>query len=208
MPSSNALGAIGLNTIASLPSTSGLSFAVANPLMASIPSTSATSSKAQDVVVVAPGTPGLKRSMVELILSGAYIDLVELPPAKGSSKPLSALNQGMEGHIVLPQAADLAQSKKLIPDAATWVQCFSLYTSVVVSKFPERAQSLLCYMATICKFSKRYKWPSWLVYDQQFCQEAADTGKTDWSKIDGTIHTFCFNGQSIETPRGAAIASR
>ena len=104
-----------------------------------------------------------------------------------------------DGQIVLLQATDLAQSKKLIPDAATWVQCFSLYAAVLIAKSPERAPSLLSYMATICKFSKRYKWPSYIIYDEQFRQEAAETGKSDWSKTDGGIHSYCFNGQCIDT---------
>ena len=156
-------------------------------------------SKPPETVIVAPGAPALKRSMVQLMLSGAYVDFGELPPAKGFSKPLSALTQGMDGQIVLLQATDLAQSKKLIPDVATWVQCFSLYAAVLIAKSPERAPSLLSYMATICKFSKRYKWPSWIIYDEQFRQEAAETGKSDWSKTDGGIHSYCFNGQCIDT---------
>ena len=34
---------------------------------------------------------------------------------------------------VVVQVADLLETKKLIPDLATWVQCFSLYAAVVVS---------------------------------------------------------------------------
>lgn len=132
------------------------------------------------------------------MLSGAYIDLGELPPAKGFSKPLSSLTQGMEGQIVLLQASDLAQSKKLIPDIATWVQCFSLYATVLITQSPDRAPTLMGYMAKICKFSRRYKWPSWILYDQHVRQEAAESGDKDWTKIDGGLHSYCFNGQGLD----------
>ena len=41
--------------------------------------------KATDTLVVAPGVPALKRSIVEQILEGKFIDLAELPPAKSFS---------------------------------------------------------------------------------------------------------------------------
>ena len=129
------------------------------------------------------------------MLSGAYVDFGELSPAKGFSKPLSALTQGMDGQIVLLQA----RPGPIHPDAATWVQCFSLYAAMLIAKSPERAPSLLSCIATICKISKRYKWPSWMIYDEQFRQVAAGTGKNDWSKTDGGIHSYCFNGQCIDT---------
>ena len=70
----------------------------------------------------------------------------------------------MEGHNIVVQAADLAQSRKLIPDMGTWIQCFALYTAVVMVKEPGWATDLLAYMSTIAKASLKYKWPSWIVY--------------------------------------------
>ena len=99
--------------------------------------------------------------------------------------------------IVVVQAADLLETKKLIPDLATWVQCFSLYAAVVVSKEPERAKNLLAYMSLIAKCSMKYRWPSWAVYDLNFRQEAAETGLKDWSKVDPSTYTQCFTGATI-----------
>ena len=200
MPSSAALRAIGLGTMANLPNTSSSTMSSTTPIMSILAGTAAgLSNRPPDTVIISPGAPALKRSMVQLMCSGAYIELGELPPAKGFSKPLSSLTQGMDGQVVLLQATDLAQSRKLIPDIATWVQCFALYATVLISKAPERGPALFSYMATICKFSRRYKWPSWIVYDEQFRQEAAETGKLEWAKVDGGIHSYCFNGQCIES---------
>ena len=36
---------------------------------------------------------------------------------------------------------------------------------------------------------------SWVVYDQNFCQEMADKGETNWAKIDPGIYTQIFLDQ-------------
>ncbi len=89
------------------------------------------------------------------------------------------------------RAEDLVGSK-LIPDLATWLQCFSIYMVVVTDTEPDRAKSLLAYMTTIAKASIKYTWPSWTVYDQNYRQEAADNDFKDWSKVDPNIYTQCF----------------
>lgn len=161
--------------------------------------------KATDTVVVAPGVPALKRSLVELISSDRYIDLGELPPAKGHSKPTAGLANSLDGRVILMQAADLFSTKGAIPDVATWTQCFSVYAAVVLTTHPERMSSMLMYMAGISKLSKKFKWPSWLVYDQNFRMEAAETGKTDWSKIDGGIFAQCFTGMALNAEAWCTI---
>ena len=75
------------------------------------------------LVTAEAGLPALPKKLVEKIIANEYIDFGELPPAKGKVRALPA---GLEGQVVLIQVADLTQSKKLIPDLATWVQCFAL----------------------------------------------------------------------------------
>ena len=137
------------------------------------------SSKASDVIIVAPGIPPLKRSLVDQILAGKFIDLGDLPPAKSFSKPLSALASGLDGNVVLLHATELAQSKKLIPDLASWAQCFAIYAAVFLTAHPQGAPSMMMYMTTIAKLSKKFQWPSWIRYDHDFRQEAEATGKQD-----------------------------
>lgn len=114
-----------------------------------------------DTVVVAPGVPALKRSLVEQVLDGKFVDLAELPPAKCFSKPLTALSSDVEpeGKIMLLQAADYVHSKKYTTDLATWIQCFAIYSAVLLTRHSERAQSLLMYSATIAPLSKEFQWP-------------------------------------------------
>ena len=143
---------------------------------------------------VGSGLPTIPRKTAEKIWAGEYIDFSDLPPARGKAKSLPS---AMEGHIIVVQAADLALSRKLIPDMATWIQCFALYAAVITVKEPGRAGDLFAYMSTIAKASLKYKWPSWIVYDQNFRQEAADKGLKNWAQVDPSIYTQCFTGMTI-----------
>jgi len=84
------------------------------------------------------GLPPISKSMAERILAGAYIDFADLPPAKGKIRPLSA----PEGSVILVNAYDLLQQRRLIPDLATWLQCCSLYAAVICSRYPARRNDL------------------------------------------------------------------
>ena len=85
----------------------------------------------------------------------------------------------------------------MIPDLAMWVQCFSMYMVVVTVKKPARTKNLLAYQAVISICSQKFRWPSWAVYDQNFRQEAAETGLKDWSKMEPSIYKQCFTGAAI-----------
>ena len=120
------------------------------------------------------------------------VDFAELPPAKGKGR---AMPQSLEGQVIVVQAADLLQARKIIPDLATWLQCFSLYITTVATKFPERIPELMSYQMTIAKASQKYHWPSWVVYDQYFRQEADGNPMQSWAKVHPSIyiplHTIC-----------------
>ena len=148
------------------------------------------------LVSAGAGLPALPKKMVERILANDYIDFSELPPAKGKVRSLPS---GLEGQVVLVQAADLSQSKKLIPDLATWVQCFALYLAVLAPQQPSRIPDLMAYMSCIAKASQKYNWPSWLVYDQNFHQEAANNPLQPWARVDPSIYAQSFTGQGIHT---------
>ena len=126
--------------------------------------------KANPLVPTGLGLPALPKKLVARIWANEYIDFSELPPAKGK---VWALNQSLEGQVILVQAEDLLQSKRLIPDLPTWIQCFAVYATVLTKKYPGRFANLMAYAAAIATASKKYKWPAWVVYDQNFHQEAA-----------------------------------
>ena len=63
-----------------------------------------------------PGLAAIPKRLVEIIKAGEYIDFMELPPAKGKSRPLTQVS---EGQVVVLHASELAPTQKLIPDLAT-----------------------------------------------------------------------------------------
>ena len=137
--------------------------------------------------------PAVSKKLTDKILRGEYVEFSDLPPARGRVKSIPH----SEGHIVVVQAADLVNTRKVIPDLATWVQCFTLYMAIVVKQEPERASSLLAYMAEVARASMKYRWPSWVVYDKNFRQAAAESGLKDWSNIEPRIYSQCFTGMHI-----------
>ena len=137
------------------------------------------------LVTMGTGLPALPKKLVAKILANEYIDFAELPPARGKTRPAS---QALEGQVIVVQAADLLQTRKIIPDLATWLQCFSLYVATIATKFPGRVPELMAYQMIIAKASQRYRWPSWIVYDQNFHQEAAGSSKQAWGRVDPSIY--------------------
>ena len=51
--------------------------------------------------------------------------------------------------------------------------------------------AILVYMSLIAKCSLKYTWPSLVVYDLHFRQDAAEVGLKDWLKVE------CFAGAAI-----------
>lgn len=89
----------------------------------------------QPLVSSGSGIAVLPKKLVAKILANKYIDFAELPPARGKSKTMS---QTLDGQIIVVQAADLVQVRKIIPDLATWLQCYSLYVAMLVTHYPMR----------------------------------------------------------------------
>ena len=102
--------------------------------------------KANPLVPTGPGLPALLKKLVARIWANEYVDFSEFPPAKGKVR---ALSHSLEGQVILVQAEDLLQSKRLIPDLPTWVQCFAIYATVLTKKQPARFADLMAYASTI-----------------------------------------------------------
>ncbi len=62
---------------------------------------------------------------------------------------------------------------------------------------PDKLADLMGYQSLIARASKKFMWPSWLVYDQNFRQEAAGNTSLQWAKAEPSLHAQCFTGQEI-----------
>ena len=87
------------------------------------------------------------------------------------------------------------------------MQCFAIHWAVLLTKHTERAQTLLMYSAIIARLSKKFRLPTCIINDQYFHQEARDTGKADWSRIDSSIHAQCFTGMSLSAKGWCSICT-
>ena len=160
-------------------------------LQGSSPDLPAQSQSARALTSINPALPALSTKLLQRIWVGEYIDFAELPPAK--SKPRS-LPHYLQGQVIVVQMQELeSNSKKAITDFSTWAQCFALYSAAVLIKQPSRATDLMAYFYTMANNARKYKWPSWLMYDQNFWSLMADTGSTVWAKISPEIFCQCFN---------------
>ena len=163
---------------------------VANALSHSGDVDTSTVTVRSKLVSVGTGLPSLPKKMVDRIISGQYVDFSELPPAKGRARPLP---NAEDGHIIVIRAG----TTKLIPDLATWLQCFAVYMAVVTEHDTGRTKSLLAYLSTIPKVSAKYSLPSWVVYDQNIQQE--DSRRMNWSEVEPSIYTQCFTNASMSS---------
>ena len=170
---------------------SSLSLGASNPAGGS---NEALPSKASSQIHLGMGLPSIAKRIVDKIVANEYIDFANLPPAKGKTKHIP---QSLEGQIVVVQAADLFQQRRLIPDFATWAQCFAIFTAVISGREPNRVADLMAYLSIIAKASLKYKWPSWVVYDQNFRQDAADQQNKIWARVDPGIYAQCFTNMAI-----------
>ena len=141
------------------------------------------------LVSINAGLPALPTKLLNKIWANEYIDFAELPPAR--SKPRS-LPHYLEGRVLLVQMHELDNSKKAIPDFTTWPQCFALYSAAILLKQPDRAADLMAYFFATADNACKYKWPSWIVYDQSFRQLMADTQDKVWAKTNPSIFTRSF----------------
>ena len=156
-----------------------------------------TMSKPVTEIALGRGIPSLLKRMVERMLAWEYIDLAELPPARANVSK-EALNA--TPNVLLIQSFESARNhRRLIPDITTWVQCFSIYTSVLATKYSEYVPELMAYMRDIIRVSKQFKWPAWIVYDTNYRQHMAETGRKDWSKVDPSIYSRCLTGWAWPT---------
>ena len=94
------------------------------------------------------------------VLANEYINFSKLPPAKGKGRPMP---QSLEGQVIVVQAAELLQARKIIPDLATWMQCFSIYAAALCAIYPARLPELMAYQKIVAS-----QGPSWVVYDQNY----------------------------------------
>ena len=108
-------------------------------------------SSSQPPVTIGTGLPALPKKLIARVLANEYIDFLEVPPAKVKGRPMP---KSLEGQLIVVQATELLQIRKIIPDLATWMQCFSIYITTLSAKYPPRLPELMAYQAIIASTQK------------------------------------------------------
>ena len=85
-----------------------------------------------------------------------------------------------------------SQSRCEVPDILIWVQCFGIYTSIVVQLHPEKTQQLLAYQTTLLREARRCGGNGWQTYDTMFCQQVANNPSADWLKLNSSLYAVDF----------------
>ena len=143
------------------------------------------------LVSIGEGLPALSQRLIEKIKAGEYVDFSDLPPAKGKSR--SSAND-WDTRVLLLQVQQSDNPRRLIPDFPTWAQCFALFAAIKASAQPASIADLMAYMTEIAKYAKRFQWPSWVIYDQNFRQEMASRPGLLWTRAEPAMFAQCFLG--------------
>jgi hypothetical protein len=85
------------------------------------------------------------------------------------------------------------------------LQCYALFVAVLAPEQPERMGELMAYQSIIAKASQKYRWPSWVIYDQSFQQEVAGTIGQSWARVDPSTYALCFTGQAMTTDNWCSL---
>ena len=144
-----------------------------------------------DPFVLGEGLPILPAKLTAKILRGEFVEMHELLQdnialEKKVADELTTLNQGTK------------QSKKreLTEDVhglLSWVECFNLFSSVLLSKYPNLHKALTAYQSTIVREARRFGFRGWLQYDQLFRQHAAKDPETAaWGSLNSALYAISF----------------
>ena len=107
------------------------------------------------------------------IQAGEFLDMAELLPDR----------LGIRAGCADKDEKKPKLKKRRVTGILEWVQCYCIYTAVVLAKFPERNLDMLGYMALIVEACMEYEGDSWLGYDRRFRQMVAATPGATWPSL-------------------------
>ena len=121
------------------------------------------------LVTIGTGLPALSKKLVARVLANEYIDFAELPPAKGKGRPMP---QSLEGQDYRGPGSRAYADQEDHTRLSHMDTVFCHLCSDTMFQATGTNTRLMAYQTIIAKASQRYRWPSWVVYDQNFRQEA------------------------------------
>ena len=101
-----------------------------------------------------------------------------------------------DGRLVLAPAPK--KPRRQITDIVQWMEAFTIYSSVLISHFPQRWKDLNQYKLLILRTFRQYLGRVWHSYDVAFREQAAATRLTDWSQFDVQLFNFHAAGANVK----------
>ena len=136
--------------------------------------------------ILSEGLPPVPAKIVTRILRGEFIDMAELLRDNLEAQRRGALQDA-------PSSTGVSRSRREVPDLLSWVQCFSIYTAVMASAFPERVHKLLAYQTLIIREARRYGGKGWLAYDSFFRQQMSGEWQGEaWGRLNPYLFSSTF----------------
>ena len=151
---------------------------------------SSKGAKVQDTqpFVFSHGFPPVPAKLVAKILRLEFVDMAELLRDDIEAER----RRGAQGE----GSNNSKTPRREIPDILSWIQCFGIYVSVMVSKFPGRVPNMLAYQTTLVREARRCGGGGWLAYGTAFRQQAATDALCDWSKLNSSLYPVTLMAQA------------
>ncbi|KAK3087254.1 hypothetical protein FSP39_003624, partial [Pinctada imbricata] len=122
------------------------------------------------------------QNIKEKIYKGEYVELIHMIPKSPSSNEKEKRFVIVEGELVLK-----SPETRKINDIETWTSAFITFSSIIVSRNPGQAQSLLKYMHLIRTGANRQGGSGWKTYDEQFRYRKGVNTMLEWGEVDNEL---------------------
>ena len=147
-------------------------------------------------VLIDQGIPTILKYLLQKVRRWEFIELSELLPSANQSDNASTTSSPAPRFSLFPGCEIVRPKKRQIVSITDWVQAFLVYTTTLVSEYPEATVQLLAYMLTIIKASQQYDGLYGHSYDTNYRITAAASGNHDWSRLDTDLYTRFFTGHA------------
>ena len=132
--------------------------------------------------------PVVLAKLVKRILKGEYVDMCELLKDNIEAERKRTVSESRASCDPLLKAPQLRE----IPDMLSWLQCFSLFAGIVISKHPEKAKELLAYQALMIYEACTIGGRGWAQYDACFRQQIQSLSSANFGTLNQSLYSTTF----------------
>ena len=143
----------------------------------------------------------MDRNLQEKVLRFEYIDFSRLLPLdrllQQDDQRLTFINKGGTPYLV--PASENGKDAQ-ITSYARWEQAFCVFSEIITSKFPQKAQELLPYSYVIHTAAQTYTWENVYAYDCNFCIHVSNNPSCTWSmQLKDKVRDFSTSQSNVNT---------